>query len=200
MFKRPDTIESRGAATPRRQTFLGMIHMKKKLHGVGVALLMATGLLVAPAGFAIAQGAAASAPQSDAKTLDQEVDLLRKDIRSGKKQLIAANLTLSDKEATAFWPVYDQYTAELVKINDSKYAIIKQYAQNADTMTDAQYNTAVKSWTNMDVNVAQLRLKYVPLFQKVLTPKNTARFFQMDRRLQNMIDLQLASFIPLVQP
>jgi hypothetical protein len=172
--------------------------MTKKLSGAGLALFMMAGLMFVPAGSAIAQDA--TAPQSDAKTLDQEIDLMRKDIRSQKKQLVAANLTLGDKEAVAFWPVYDQYTAELVKVNDTKYAVIKAYAQGADTMTDAQYNSAVKSWANLDLNVAQLRLKYVPLFQKVLTAKNTARFFQIDRRLQNVIDLQLASLIPLVQP
>ncbi len=174
--------------------------MTKKLSGAGLALFMMTGLMFVPAGSAVAQDAAATAPQSDAKTLDQEIELMRKDIRSQKKQMVAANLTLSDKEAVAFWPVYDQYTAELVKVNDTKYAVIKAYAQGIDSMTDAQYNSAVKSWANMDLNVAQLRLKYMPLFQKVLTAKNTARFFQIDRRLQNVIDLQLASLIPLVQP
>ena len=125
---------------------------------------------------------------------------MRKDIRSGRKQIVAANLTMTGKEAEAFWPVYDQYTAELAKINDAKAAVIKQYAQSGDTMTDAQYASAVKSWATADVSAAQLRLKYVPLFEKVLTAKNTARFFQIDRRLQNVVDLQIASVVPLVEP
>ncbi len=170
--------------------------MKKRLYGAGVALFMMSGLLLVPAGVAVAQAPA----QSNAKTLDQEIDLMRKDIRSGRKQMVAVNLTLTDKEAQAFWPVYDQYTAEMAKVNDTKAALIKQYAQSGDTMTDAQYATAVKSWATADVSAAQLRLKYVPLFEKVLSAKNTARFFQIDRRLQNVIDLQLASAIPLVQP
>src|ERR1700746_3508568 len=59
---------------------------------------------------------------------DQDLALLRKDLRSQKKQVIAQNLTLSDAEATKFWPVYDQYVAELTKINDKKYATIQAYA------------------------------------------------------------------------
>lgn len=61
---------------------------------------------------------------------DRDMNLMRSDIRSQKKQLIASNLKLTDAEATKFWPVYDQYTNELIKINDQKFALIKQYAQN----------------------------------------------------------------------
>ena len=56
--------------------------------------------------------------QSQHRISDQDIDLMRKDIRSQKKQLIAQNLKLTDQEATKFWPIYDQYTAELVKINE----------------------------------------------------------------------------------
>ena len=65
---------------------------------------------------------------SGQSSVDQDVDLMRKDIRSQKKQIIAANLQLTDAEATKFWPIYDQYTAELVKVNDAKYGAIKEYA------------------------------------------------------------------------
>jgi hypothetical protein len=57
----------------------------------------------------------------------QDLDLLRKDIRSKKKQLVAANLKLTDSEATKFWPIYDQYTAELIAINDKKFALVQNY-------------------------------------------------------------------------
>src|SRR6201986_4064618 len=70
--------------------------------------------------------------------MDQDIDLFRKDVRSQKRQIIASNLQLTDQEAVKFWPLYDQYTADLVRINDAKYAAIKQYVNNYDTMTDAQ--------------------------------------------------------------
>jgi len=130
---------------------------------------------------------------------DQDIELLRKDIRSQKKQMIAANMKLTDKEAEQFWPVYDQYTAELVKINDQKYAAIKQYAQNYDTLTDDQAVTLTRQALEVDGSVSQLRLKYIPLFRKVISGKKTATFFQLDRRLVGLIDLQLASQIPLVE-
>src|SRR5271163_2014424 len=79
-----------------------------------------------------------SSGQNAQASPDQDISLLRKDIRSQKKQMIAANMNLTDKEAEQFWPIYDQYTAELVAINNQKYDAFKQYAQNYDTLTDDQ--------------------------------------------------------------
>jgi len=125
--------------------------------------------------------------------------MLRKDIRSHKKQLMAQNLTLSDTEATKFWPVYDQYTTELVKINNKKYSTIQQYADNFGTMSDQQADSLIKQWLDVDISVAQLRVKYLPIFSQAVGGKKAATWAQLDRRLQMMIDLQLASQVPLVQ-
>jgi Spy/CpxP family protein refolding chaperone len=137
---------------------------------------------------------------SGQRSVDQDINLLRQDIRSHKKQIIAANLQLTDAEAEKFWPLYDQYTAELVKINDAKYAVIKEYAINYDTLTDDKALALTRQLLDVDQQVAQLRIKYVPLVNKVISGKKTALFFQMDRRLLMLIDLQLAEQIPMVQP
>jgi len=158
------------------------------------AIVILTGVSV---GHGIAQTPSNSSAQS---TTDQDIDLLRKDIRSQKKQIIAANLQLTDTEAEKFWPLYDQYTAELVKINDAKYAAIKEYATNYSTLTDDQAVSLLRQILGVDQSVAQLRMKYVPMFGKVISGKKTALFFQLDRRLVMLIDLQLASQIPMVQP
>jgi hypothetical protein len=144
-----------------------------------------------------AQAPANAAGQS---SVDQDIDLMRKDVRSQKKQIIAANLQLTDAEAVKFWPVYDQYTAELVKINDAKYAAIKDYATNYDTLTDEKALSLTNQILGVDQSVAQLRQKYVPIVSKVISGKKTALFFQLDRRLVALIDLQLAAAIPMVQP
>jgi hypothetical protein len=142
---------------------------------------------------------ATASPQAQGN-VDQDVELLRKDLRSQKKQIIAANLQLTDAEAVKFWPIYDQYVAELTKINDAKYGVIKEYATNYDTLTDDHAITLAKNLLSVDAQVAQLRLKYVPIVSKVLSGKKTALFFQLDRRLTMLIDLQLASQIPIIQP
>jgi hypothetical protein len=65
--------------------------------------------------------------------------LLRQDLRSKKKQLIAANLTLTDAEATKFWPVYDQYSADLAKLGDKKYIYIADGARKDRCTTGPIY-------------------------------------------------------------
>jgi outer membrane murein-binding lipoprotein Lpp len=147
-----------------------------------------------------AQPASAQQPSANAQQeLDQDVKLLREDIRAKKKKLIAANLNLTPDQATKFWPVYDQYTADLVKINNEKYAVIKEYADAWGSMTDDQAISLINRGLAVDEQVAQLRLKYVPIFNKVVPGKTTATFFQLDRRIQSMIDMQLAAQLPLVQ-
>ena len=131
---------------------------------------------------------------------DEDIQMLRKDVRSQRKQIIAANMNLSDSEAEKFWPVYEQYVSDLVKLNGTKYALIKQYIQTKGALTDAEAEAAVNQWVSIDQSVGELRKKYIPLFRKVLTAKNTALFYQLDRRVQMMIDLQLASAIPMIQP
>jgi hypothetical protein len=166
-----------------------------------VAVLAGACLAASPRTFAQATGQQSSASPSQTGQVmsSQDVDLLRKDIRSKKKQLIAANLKLTEAEATKFWPVYDQYTQELIKINDKKYALIKQYAESWGAITDDQAMIWMRDWLDADTAVTQLRSKYVPLVRAVLPGKKAATFFQLDRRVSEMIDLQISSQIPLVQ-
>ena len=129
----------------------------------------------------------------------KDLELLRQDIRSQKKQLIAQNLKLTDAEATKFWPIYDQYTAELVKINDKKYSVIQQYADKYGTLSDQDALSLIQQWGDVDIAAAQLRQKYVGIVAKAIGGRKAAAFGQIDRRISLMIELQLASRLPLVQ-
>lgn len=161
-----------------------------------IVVLMGAGLMIAPKA-----GAQTATPQQSTSHVisDQDLNLLRQDIRSQRKQLIAANLNLTDEEATKFWPVYDQYVSELITINDKKFGLIQEYADNYGKLTDEQSLSFIRRWLDADIEVAQLRQKYVPNVSKVLDGKKSATFFQLDRRIAMMIELQLASQIPIVQ-
>lgn len=131
---------------------------------------------------------------------DANIELMRRDIRSDRKKVVAANLPLSEIEATKFWPVYDRYIAETIKVNDVRFAVLKEYAKNYETATEDQADSFIKRWVALDGDNAQLRLKYIPEFEKVISHKKTAMFFQIDRRVSMMIELQLAAQVPLVKP
>ena len=176
--------------------------MSRKTHIL--ALLCAVGLLIAPKAPCQSAGpanpTARPAAQEVVAPSDMEIDLLRRDLRSQKKQIIAANLKLTDKEAEKFWPLYDQYAGETIKINDKRYGLIQNYAQNYNQMTDQQAEEYVRGLVAVDQACSQLRLTYWPKFRSVVSAKNTALFFQLDRRISNLVDVQLASQIPVVEP
>lgn len=130
---------------------------------------------------------------------NRDLSLLRQDLRSKRKQLIAANLKLTETDAAKFWPVYDQYITELIAINDRKFGMIQDYADNWGKMTNDESLLFVRNWLDMDIALAQLRQKYVPMVAKVLDGKKTATFFQLDRRIAMMLELQVSSQMPLVQ-
>jgi hypothetical protein len=117
----------------------------------------------------------------------QDMELLRKDLRAKRKQLIAANLKLTDAEGERFWPVYEQYIKELVAINDKKFALIQDYATNYGKMTNDDALIFMRQWLDVDIASTQLRQKYVPMVAKVLDRKKTATFFQLDRRIAMML-------------
>jgi hypothetical protein len=107
--------------------------------------------------------------------------LLCSDVRSEKKQIIAENMRLTDTEAEKFWPVHDAHT------------------QENDTLTDAQADDLAKRMAALEVQAATSRQQWIPRFRKVVPGKQTALFFQLDRRVNLLIDLQLAAMIPVVK-
>jgi hypothetical protein len=130
--------------------------------------------------------------------IERDLELLRKDLRTEKKKIIAMNVPFTADEATRFWPLYDQYTEAMRKHNDTFYGIIKDYAANQKTLTDAQAMDILKRWSAVQVDIAQTRQKYVPMFEKVIPGRKAAHFLQIDRRLYELMDLQVASEVPLV--
>ena len=130
--------------------------------------------------------------------VERDLALLRRDLRADKKKLIALNVPLTETEATKFWPVYDEYTREMSKVYDEFYSIIKEYAANQKTLTDPQASSMINRWAALQVQQAQMRQKYIPIIEKVIPSRKAALFFQVDRRLYELMDLQVASQIPLI--
>lgn len=147
------------------------------------------------AGFVVLTGNPASAQIP----VNENARLSLKDIRSLKKQIVAANLELTDEEAQKFWPIYDQYTAEMTKIMDQKYKLVNDYMDSYDTLTDEQADRYVNGRAAVEESLLQLRLKYIPIFRKALSGKTTALFFQIDWRFGLVTDLQVPSQTPTVE-
>jgi Spy/CpxP family protein refolding chaperone len=142
--------------------------------------------------------AAPSAETQPNSINDKDVEMLRANLRANRKELMARNMNLTADEATKFWPVFDQYRKEAIKPNDERWALIKEYAANYNTMSDAQAQDYMKRAETVDQQLLALRLRYVPVFEKVISAKKTALWYQIDRHIDLMINLQLSSMIPMV--
>jgi len=182
--------------------------MKRKMTGaVGLAAAFVAGMLVATALGGGMAGAGAAAQGQGQQVIVQKVitptvteddiTLLRKDLRAMKMQVIGQNMSLSEEEGQKFWPIYNHYVKDLQEVNNQKYALLKQYAEMWATMSDQDAMIYVRHWLEVDTQVQQLRLKYVPTVSQVLPGRKAATFFQLDRRLNMIIDLQLFGQIPL---
>ena len=126
-----------------------------------------------------------------------EIAMMRGDLRSEKKKLIAMNVPLTDTEATKFWPVYDQYITEMRKWNDEFYHTVKDYSDNSKDWTEAQAAAMLDKWAKIQGEQVKVRQKYIPLISKAIPAKKAALFFQIDRRLYALMDLQVSTFLPL---
>jgi len=180
--------------------------MNCKMTGAaGLAGAFVAGMVVATAlsgGMALA-GARTQGQQIAVKRVmsptvtDADIALLRQDIRAMKMQVIGQNMSLTDSEAEKFWPIYKHYADDLHEVNNAKYALFKEYAETWATMTDQDALIYVRHSMEADAEAQALRLKYVPVMNQILPGKKAATFFQLERRLCLMIDLQLFSQIPL---
>ena len=170
------------------------------LAGAAVATALGGGMAVAGAKTqaAVVQGQQVTVHRVFSPTVtDQDIALLRQDIRAMKMRVIGENMSLTDAEAQKFWPIYKHYADDLHDVHNEKYALLKQYAETWSTMTDQDALIYVRRSMEVDKEAQALRLKYVPVVTEVLPGKKAATFFQLERKLCLMVDLQLFSQIPL---
>ena len=129
---------------------------------------------------------------------DDDIKLLRQDVQSMKEDIIKDTMQFSDAENTAFWPVYKQYAQEQHAIADKRLGIITDYAKKYDTLTDADAKDLTQRMLQVEDDTQSLRKKYFPKFESAVGAKRAAGFYQVDNRLTLIVNMQLASVIPLI--
>jgi hypothetical protein len=129
---------------------------------------------------------------------DSDIQLLRENLQTEKNDIITKTMAFSETESAKFWPIYRRYANEQQKIGSQRLALIKDYAKSYDNMDDAKARSMVQRMFQIDNASQKLREEYLPQFENALGPVRAMRFYQVDSRLSQMINLQLASEIPLV--
>jgi hypothetical protein len=147
-----------------------------------------------------AQKNTAASPEADAqkKNLQVYVDLLRKDIRQQKAEIMGAVMLLSAEDATKFWPIYNEYDAELTKLNDQRVENIKEYAGTYNQMTDEKADELIQKSLAYQKQRAELLAKTYDRVKGAIGAITAARFAQIEHQLLLIIDLQIASSLPVV--
>jgi hypothetical protein len=130
---------------------------------------------------------------------DAYFELLREDVRTQKVVLITDVMQFSDKEGEIFWPLYREYQFEFSKITDKKIAVIKDFAESYEEITDKKAKDLAKRTFEIEEDRIDLKKKYFKKFEKALSSKLAAKFFQLENQLNLLIDLQIVDDLPFIK-
>jgi hypothetical protein len=136
--------------------------------------------------------------QDDGQWRD-EMEVLRTQIHADRQAVVAAAMEFGDQEGAAFWPVYKEYRFEMGKIGDRTAALIEEFSRNYDTLTDAKASDLLQRMLTLKKERVDLQRSYVGKFKKVLSPLRVAKYYQVENKLDAVIDFELAAAIPLAQ-
>jgi len=153
-------------------------------------------------GIAFAVLAPLTAPAFAAQeiSVDQQIQMARSLTEAQRQATMAANLTLSDAESQKFWPIYRDYRNEVAGINDKMVALLKDFADNYESMSNSKAKSITDGYLQIEKQRIELKTKYVDKYAKVLSAVQTARVLQIENKLDALVEVGLAKSIPLVQP
>jgi hypothetical protein len=170
-----------------------------------LAILFVTALLAAP--LCRAQTAtpntatkSAAAPESDAqkKNTLAYIDLMRRNVRQDKAEIMGSIMALSAADAAKFWPIYADYDAQLTKLNDQRVEIVKDYAQGYNDMTDQKADELMQKALAYQKQREELLASTYEKVKQALGAITAVRFVQVEHQLLLIIDLQIDSALPVV--
>jgi len=134
------------------------------------------------------------------KGIDAYMQLLRyKDARTQKEVVITEVMQLTDKESSVFWPVYREYELEFNKLIDYRVELIKEFLINYDILTDEKASELVKKVFKLEKTKIKLQKKYFKKFKKALSATIAAKFMQLEKQINLLIDLQIYSELPFIK-
>ncbi len=128
-----------------------------------------------------------------------DMELIREKVRADKKLLVSTNMELTEAEAEKFWPIYDRYQVGLDRLVDRQLEIIQTFARNYESMSNPIAKQLLEDYLLLEDDRFALRQSYLPKFREVFSERKVARYYQIENKIQAIIDLDLAANVPLVQ-
>ena len=172
--------------------------MKNQVTGGLAAMVLAVACSAALAQGAPAPAAKDTGTAARKQNLDQEIRMLRKDIRADKAKIIGAAMQLDADQSAKFWPIYKEYEGQLTKLNDLREANIREYAKNYANMSDNKADELVNGAIAYHKRRIDLLANTYDKVRTALGSPVAARFVQAENTLLNVIDLQIETSLPLI--
>ena len=143
--------------------------------------------------------AAQEAQQTLGDLPESEIALLRSDIQTKKTDILQQNLTLSDEQAKKFWPLQRSYENDLSKLEDQRLQVIREYTRQWNNLNDETAKQLGKRFFEYQKKRLDLRTKYFDRMSKEISPTTAAKFFQMEVQMEDVIDFEVGSSVPLIK-
>ena len=128
-----------------------------------------------------------------------DMQIVREKVRADKKLLVAENMQLTEAEAKAFWPVYDQYQDELFLLRSRTVKLINDFAGAYEKMSNETAKKLMDEYMTIESLGPKLRQTYLPKFRKVLPEAKVVRYYQIENKIQAALFYELAKSIPLAK-
>ena len=142
----------------------------------------------------------AAVPAQAESQNEQYMELMRQDLRTNKLAVMTEAMALTDAQGEVFWPIYREYQTKLSVIGDERIAMIKDYAENYEDMTGEKAKDLMKIWFGQKKDQLSLLEKTSKKIAKATDPVTAARFIQIENAVNMLVDLQIASELPLFTP
>jgi hypothetical protein len=128
-----------------------------------------------------------------------DIEAARTIMQTERKILIMREMALTSDEAAAFWPLYDEYVVARRELGDMRLKVITDYAANYESMTNELARSLADDSMDYQTKRLKLKKKYLKKFRKVLPDIKVVRYFQLESKLDAIIEFDLASQIPLME-
>jgi hypothetical protein len=128
-----------------------------------------------------------------------DVEVSRAQIQAERQAIVNRAMELTDSESTAFWPLYREYRTKMAEVTDKQVATIKEYAAAFNSMTDKEADRLMSNYMDYQKDKLNLERDYVKKFKKILPTRKVARYFQLEHKLDSIIEYDLAKSIPLLE-
>ncbi|MCK5086118.1 MAG: hypothetical protein KAQ90_01300 [Melioribacteraceae bacterium] len=129
---------------------------------------------------------------------DSYIEILRSDFKAEKVAIITAVMEFTDTESEKFWPVYREYELKRAELGDQTLKLIKNYAENYETMSDEKAKELVNNSFDINEDKLDLKKKYFKKISKAVGIKKAAKFIQLDNQFDVLVDFQITSELPLL--